>query len=158
MLKRQPRLIDGTRELDREEMMEILHRGEYGIISTIGEDGHPYGFPMSYIVKDNHIYFHCALDGHKMENIRYNDKVSFCVVGKTRLIPEDLDTSYESVIVFGRAELVHGEEKLEALIGIVNKYSKGFEMKGKMEAERDQDITAVLKISIDHMTGKKRKG
>lgn len=157
MIDRAPRLIEGTRELSKEEIMKILKEGEYGIISTIGQDGYPYGFPMSYIVQNNYIYFHCALEGHKMENIKYNNKVSFCVVGNTKLIPEDLDTGYESIVLFGKVEEVSGEEKLKALIEIVNKYCKGFELKGKFEAERDQDITAVLKISIESIAGKSRR-
>lgn len=157
LIKREPRLIEGTRKLEKEEMIKLLEEGEYGIISTIGKDGYPYGFPMSYIVMDNHIYFHCALEGHKMDNIRYNNRVSFCVVGDTKLIPEDLDTGYESVIVFGKVQEVYGEEKVKALIGIVNKYCEGYELKGKIEAERDQDITAVLKISIESIEGKSRR-
>lgn len=157
MIKRKPRLIDGTRELEKEEMIKILEEGEYGVISTIGKDGYPYGFPMSYVVMDNDVYFHCALDGHKTDNIKYNNKVSLCVVGRTELIPEDLDTGYESIIIFGKVEEVEGREKLNALIEIVNKYCEGFEIKGKMEAERDLDITAVLKISIESMTGKIRR-
>lgn len=157
MKNREPRLIDGTMAMTHEEILEVLKDGEYGIISTIGEDGYPYGFPMSYITMDEHIYFHCALDGHKLDNIKYNSKVSFCVVGETKLIPEDLDTGYKSVIVFGNAKEVQGEEKVRALIQIVKKYCEGFEHKGKFEAERDKDITTVLKISIDYATGKIRR-
>lgn len=157
MISKAPRLIDGTRRLEKEEILKILEEGEYGIVSTVGQDGHPYGFPMSYILMDNFIYFHCALEGHKMDNMRYNNRVSFCVVGDTKLIPQDLDTAYESVILFGESEEVHGEEKLKALIEIVNKYCEGFELEGKLEAERDQEITAVVKISIDSIAGKSRR-
>ncbi len=49
------------------------------------------------------IYFHCAPEGHKLENLSGNNKVSFCVVGKTQVLPDKFATNYESVIVFGTA-------------------------------------------------------
>ncbi|NMA83630.1 MAG: pyridoxamine 5'-phosphate oxidase family protein [Epulopiscium sp.] len=144
--------------LSNDKAMEILKQGEYGIVSTIGEDGYPYGFPMSYIVLDGNIYFHCAMVGHKLANINYNEKVSFTVVGRTELLPEELDTNYESVIVFGRATKVEGEEKEKALLEIVNKYAKDFIEKGKVSIEKEKSITTIIKISIEHMTGKYRWG
>lgn len=144
--------------LNHEESMRILEKEEYGIVSTIGEDGYPYGFPMSYVVLDGSIYFHCGVVGHKLDNIIYNDKVSFTVVGSTELLPEQLDTNYESIIVYGRATKVEGEEKVLALVEILDKYAKGFMNEGKISIEEDNHITTVIKISIEHITGKIRWG
>ena len=144
--------------MEEEEMMRILEDGEYGVVSTIGEDGYPYGFPMSYVLMDGNIYFHCGLVGHKMDNIIYNDKVSFTVVGKTELMPEILDTNYESIILFGRASKVQGEEKIGALMEILNKYAKDFMPEGKASIEDEKDITVVIKISIESISGKLRWG
>lgn len=144
--------------LDREESMKVLEEAEYGIVSTISEDGYPYGFPMSHIVLDDSIYFHCGIVGHKLDNISNNDKVSFTVVGNTELLPDKLDTNYESVIVYGRARKVEGEEKIVALIEILEKYAKDFMDEGKASIQEDKDITNVFKISIEHITGKIRWG
>lgn len=144
--------------LSREESMKILEEGEYGVVSTISKDGYPYGFPMSHVVLDGSIYFHCGIVGHKLDNIINNDKVSFTVVGRTELLPEKLDTNYESVIVFGKATIVEGEEKIEALIEILKKYSKDFIEEGKASIAEEKDITNVIKISIEHITGKIRWG
>lgn len=137
-----------------DESMRILEKGEHGVLSTIGEDGYPYGVPVSYAMLNGNIYFHCASDGHKLDNLVYNPKVSFCVVGDTEIIPSKFSTNYESVIVFGKAYEVHGEEKTEALLSLLNKYSKDFLDSGKAYMERDRDITTVIKISIEHLTGK----
>lgn len=48
------------RETTEERAYEILKNGEYGILSTIGEDGYPYGVPVNFAVEGNKIYFHCA--------------------------------------------------------------------------------------------------
>lgn len=145
-------------KMNEKDMMKILKEGEYGIVSTVGKDGYPYGFPMSYILMDGSIYFHCGIVGHKIDNINYSNKVSFTVVGKTELLPEILDTNYESIVLFGRARKVEGEEKIRALEEIVDKYAKGFMLKGKASIDDEKDITLVIKIEIEDITGKIRWG
>ncbi len=76
------------------------------------------------------IYFHCAVAGHKLENIAANSRVSFCVVGKTEVLSDQFATHYQSVIVFGQAEEVFDEEKHLALEGVLAKYSPGYREKG----------------------------
>ncbi|EQK46576.1 hypothetical protein LPC27_14660 [Paraclostridium bifermentans] len=90
----------------------------------------------------------------KLENINYNNKVSFCVVGKTCVIPEKFSTKYESTILFGEANEVFGEEKNEALIEILKKYSPDFIDKGKLYIKNAGDKTKVIKININKISGK----
>ncbi len=51
------------REISEHEAVELLHKAEYGVLSTVDKSGQPYGVPLSYVYKDNAIYFHCAVDG-----------------------------------------------------------------------------------------------
>lgn len=144
------------RQLSEEETKQLLTKGEYGILSTIGEDGYPYGVPVSYAYKGDKLYFHCANGvGHKLENITLNEKVSFTVVGDTEVLPAKFSTAYESVIVFGTVAPV--EDKLEALALLCHKYSPEFAQKGRDYAAHDQGKTGVYAINIEHMTGKSRK-
>ena len=46
------------RVLDRNGAEDILKKGTYGVLSTFGQDGYPYGVPVNYFYKDGHIYFH----------------------------------------------------------------------------------------------------
>ncbi|HQI17206.1 MAG TPA: pyridoxamine 5'-phosphate oxidase family protein, partial [Bacillota bacterium] len=107
------------RKTDNEKAAAILAAGEYGILSTVGDNGYAYGVPLSYAYSNGKIYFHCALEGHKLDNIRYNNKVSFCVVGATEVLPESFSTKYESVIVFGKASEADDDEKQEAHVAIL---------------------------------------
>ena len=145
------------RALDIDEVNMILEKGEYGVLSTIGENGYPYGVPVSYFYKEDKIYFHCAAGvGEKLENIKINSNVCFTVVGDTDVLPSKFSTKYESVIVFGTAsESV--EDKQIALEGLIDKYSKGFEESGMKYIASAMDKTGVYEIKIDHMTGKARK-
>lgn len=142
------------REIEIVEAKEILKNGEYGVLSTNGENGYSYGTPLSYVYFNNSVYFHCAVEGQKLENINYNNKVSFCVVGKTCVIPEKFSTKYESTILFGEANEVFGEEKNEALLELLKKYSPDFIDKGKLYIKNAVDKTRVIKMSIDKISGK----
>ena len=95
-VRRQDRLLEQAKAL------ELLEIGEYGVLSlALAEDG-PYGIPLNYVWdKKNAIYFHCANDGRKLETLKQNNKASFCVVGKTNVVPIKFSTGYESIVLSG---------------------------------------------------------
>ena len=146
-----------ARKLKDDEAFEILKNGLYGVMSTSDENGGPYGVPVSYAYLNNNIYFHCAKQGHKLDNIAANEKVSFCVVGDARNVPEEFTVKYESAIVYGRAAEVFGEEKRSGFTAIISKYSPQHIEEGLERMEKAFDKTAILRISIDHITGKAGK-
>ena len=146
------------RQLDDAEAMALLKRGEYGILSTSDEHNRPYGIPVNYVVMDDHIFFHCATAGQKLENITANRGVSFCVVGRTELIPEEFATRYESVVVSGSADIVDDAVlKDRALEALVVKYAPDHMTAGKAYIEKLKAKTTVVRISIEHLAGKARK-
>ena len=145
------------RAMDKEGIDEILRKSEYGILSTVGQNGYPYGVPVSYIYFNDSIYFHCALAGHKLDNISINNKVSFCVVGQADPLPDKFSVQYKSVILFGRASEVSPDEKNQILLEILNKYSPDYTEKGKEYINNSGKVTKVIRIDIEHITGKERK-
>lgn len=145
-----------NRELTESHGITILEQGEYGILSTLGENGYCYGVPLSYVYHDNAIYFHGALEGNKVENLLLNNKISFTVVGKTEVLPGSFSTKYESVIAFGKAIEIHEEEKIQGLKELILKYSKDFLESGMEYIKRASDKTKVFKIEIDKISAKGR--
>jgi uncharacterized protein len=145
------------RQIDDAAVISLLLKCDYGVLSTVDENGYPYGVPLSYAYANNAIYFHCALEGQKLDNIKGNDKVSFTIIGEVEALPSKFSTRYESVIVFGSAAEVFEEEKYNALVTILDKYSKNYMEQGKAYIKNDIDKTKVIKISIEHVTGKARK-
>jgi len=146
------------RRLDDAAAMSLLKRGEYGILSTSDQYNRPYGIPVNYVVIEDRIFFHCATEGQKLENITANQGVSFCVVGRTELLPEQFSTRYESVVVSGTAAIVDDHDlKNKALEALVAKYASDHMAAGKAYIEKLMDKTAVVQISIDHLAGKARK-
>lgn len=144
------------RAMDMESTAKVLERGEFGILSTVDEDGQAYGTPLSYVFVENKIYFHCALEGTKLKNIKDNPRVCFTVVGSTKVLAEKFSTEYESVMAFGRAEIIDGEEKVMALRKIILKYSPDFIPQGEAYIERAKDKTCVVRIETEIITGKHR--
>ncbi|KLE15416.1 pyridoxamine 5'-phosphate oxidase family protein [Clostridium sp. C8] len=145
------------RKIDRLEAIQLLKKCEYGVLSTMNENGYPYGVPLSYIYTNDSIYFHSALEGHKLENLKNNDKVSFCVVGQTNVLPDKFSTKYESVIIFGSAKEVFDDEKNVVLLELINKYSPDYIEKGKIYIKNAGSKTKVIKVNIDHISGKARR-
>lgn len=142
------------KEVFEKDIEDILNEGEYGVLSLTGENGYPYGVPVNYAYHNNSIYFHCAGEGQKLDIIKRHEKVSFCTVSETELVPEKFTTKYKSVIAFGTAAIIIGEEKMVALGKLIEKYSPGFEEMGKRYISAEEGDTTVIKISVDHITGK----
>ena len=150
---REIRLKD--RAVNGEKAIEIITKGSYGVLSTIGEDGYPYGVPLNYTYYDNCICFHCAQEGLKLENINFNNKVSFCVVTKSDVLGNEFDTDYESAIAFGKANVIADDsEKNKILLSVLNKYSADYLKAGNNYMKKYWDETKVIKIKIEHLSGK----
>lgn len=143
--------------MDPDAAMALLQDGEYGILSTADENNQPYGIPVNYALMQNRIVFHSATEGRKLENITANSVVSFCVVGKTELIPEEFATRYESVVVSGPATVIEDAElKRAALLALVLKYAPAHISAGKAYIDRLIDRTTVVAIAISDLSGKCR--
>jgi nitroimidazol reductase NimA-like FMN-containing flavoprotein (pyridoxamine 5'-phosphate oxidase superfamily) len=141
--------------LDDKKAIGIIIKGSFGVLSTIDEDGYPYGVPLNYTYFDNCICFHCAQKGHKIENIDFNNKVSFCVVTKSDVLANEFDTDYESAIAFGKATVVTDDsEKKDILLSVLNKYSSEYIKAGNNYMKKYWDETKVIKINIEYLSGK----
>lgn len=144
------------RQMSDEQALELLKNGEYGVLCTVNTENQPFGTPLSYVFIDGNIYFHCATDGTKLDNIENNSKVCFTVVGKTEIMPEQFSTNYESVMAFGKATLVVGEEKVNVFKKILKKYSNDYYEEGMKYLEKAKDKAKVVKIELDGYSGKHR--
>ena len=145
------------KKLSDEETIEILKSGEEGILATIGKDNYPYAVPLNYSYHDNCIYFHCAPSGHKIDNMNHNSKVSFCVVKETQIIPENFSTKFKSVVLFGIAQELSGDEKEEGLMILVRSLSSDHIKAGEKYIKKAIEKTRVFKINIEHISGKRAK-
>ncbi len=144
-----------NREVAEEEARRILDRAEYGVLATVGADGWPYAVPVNHAVSGDTIYVHCARAGHKLDNLAHQERVSYCAVASARVLPEQLSTLYESAIVFGRAALVDDPaERQHALELLARRFCGGLTPAARETIRADGPRTAVVRIRIEHITGK----
>lgn len=140
------------------ETEKILEDGAYGYFATTGSDGYAYGVPVNYVYMNNCIYVHGSKIGHRIDNVKFNPSVSFCVVDGVKVLADKFDTLFRSTIIFGKAELVdEKEEKSRALMALLEKYSSDYMEKGLKYMNSQIDNTSVIRISIEYMTGKAQK-
>ena len=148
---------NSERLISTEEAMVILRKGEYGILSMCTPDNSAYGIPISYALVNKVLYFHCAAEGDKLDFLRSNNKVSFCVVCNTKVLPAKFATLYESAIAFGTTSEIDGEEKRDALMHIIEKYSSDHIQKGIELINKQIEKVNIIKLSIESVSGKARK-
>ncbi len=145
------------RATSAEEARSLLESAEYGVLSMCSAAGLPYGVPLNFALAGNSLYFHCAPEGRKIDLLRANPRVSFCVVGSTEVLPEQFGTKYESVVAAGTVEELAAEEKRQGLILLVRKYSPNHVREGLEYIDRHIDKTRVFRIRLDSITGKARR-
>jgi nitroimidazol reductase NimA-like FMN-containing flavoprotein (pyridoxamine 5'-phosphate oxidase superfamily) len=138
--------------MSKEMTLDLLSRGQEGILGTIGDNGYPYTVVVNYVYLDDKIYFHCAKTGQKIDNINFNNNVSFSVYDNVKVIGEELTTHYESLAVFGKARVI--ETSRDILLALVNKYADLDQEKVLSMIDKEINITALVEIEIDHITGK----
>ncbi len=144
------------RALDDAASLALLQSGEYGVLSTVDATGQAYGTPLSYVFLDNKIYFHCAEQGHKINNLEQNAKVCFTVVGAVQAAyDKDFTTYYESVVVFGEAsKILDYDEKFKSLNELARKYLPEHMDKAHESITKSIGRTAIFAISAERITGK----
>lgn len=144
----------GKQLLSMEDTIAVMKRNTNGVLACLGDEDYPYAVPLSYVYFNDKIYFHSAKAGHKIDSITNNSKVSFSVTDEDTIISKEYTTYFRSVIAFGKSRIVEGDEKLEAFLSLVKKYS-GDQPEEAQHKEIDECSHAyIIAIDIEHITGK----
>ena len=147
--------------LSREECVRVLQQATSGVLSVAGDDGYPYGVPLSFAWSEGKLYFHAAKSGHKLDALRRQEKASFCVILQDHVVPEEFTTYYRSVIAFGRVRIIESDddpEKRRGLDLLADKYSQDVSAKSREdEIGKLKQALVVLVLDIEHATGKEAR-
>ena len=154
-----PEMRRKDRQIGDEQAREILAGAEYGFLSTVMPDGRSHCVPFNFAMEGDRIYLHCSTaEGTTLKNLAADERVCFSCVGRTKLLPEKFATLYESCVVFGRAEIVEDEAlRRHGLELLLKKYSPDFPDEGQAYIEKLFELTAVVHIRIEHISGKARR-
>jgi nitroimidazol reductase NimA-like FMN-containing flavoprotein (pyridoxamine 5'-phosphate oxidase superfamily) len=157
-----------NRVMTDEESAALLQRAQAGRVATVCADGTPYITPLNYAYEaaTGRIYIHHSSKGGRLlDNLDVNNTVCFeadepveAVNAQTGEHICDIDYAYQSVICYGRMSIADGEEKMNGLqllgekyaaAGVVNQ-SNGFE-------QHKLDRLVVLVIEVTSISGKCRE-
>jgi hypothetical protein len=148
---------------DRHEIEQVLTKAQI-LRLGINEKGRPpYIVPVNFGYRDGVIFFHSSYDGKKMELIAKDPVVSFeAEADATIVAPEkrtracDWGVAYRSVMGNGSATiLTDTDEKREALRIIMTGVAPDVDPSTFTFPNEILTITAVVKIEVEQMTGKK---
>ena len=145
-------------KLKDETAEKILREGLYGTLALTDNEGYAYAVPMNYSYANGKIYFHSAKSGHKIDAMRNNPKVSFCVVSQHEVISEEFTSYYASVIAFGKIKVVEDNDDPDKILGL-KLLAKKFSPNESIE-RTDKEIYGKLNalvvpvLEIEHLTGK----
>ena len=144
----------GKQLLSMEDTVAVMGRCTNGVLACLGDEDYPYAVPLSYVYFNDKIYFHSAKAGHKIDSIMKNPKVSFSVIDEDTIVSEKYTTYFRSVIAFGKARIVEGDERLEAFEALVEKYSGDQPEKAKHKEIAGCTQAYMVAIDVEHITGK----
>ena len=137
------------------EVLRILEAENAGVLSLIGDNGYPYGVPISYVYYDNKFYFHSAKSGHKIDAIIKNQKASFTIIEKNTIVKEEYTTYFRSVIAFGKVRIIEDEEEQKSsLLRLADKFNPGEITRHLEEIKKGGKALYMLQFDIEHITGK----
>ena len=152
-----------SRAMDAAFALEVLDKAPYITVSFTRPDGTPYGVPLSLArTDDKTFYFHCALEGEKLDCIAAHPHVALSAV--TRCTPTvgpkdgSFTLQYKSSMAVGKAEIVtNRDEKIEALRAICQRFLPHHMDAFDDAIARSLERTAVVKITLTEPPTGKRK-
>ena len=148
-----------AQQLSSAACIDILKRQTSGVLSVLGDDGYPYGVPMSFCYADGKIIFHSASQGHKIDALKRCSKVSFTVIDRDTVVEEEYTTYFRSVIAFGRVRIVTDDaEKRQCLDLLAQRYNPQDSAAHRGEVlDRNLAAVCMLEMTIEHMSGKQAR-
>lgn len=152
-----------SREMDAAFALEVLDKAPFVTVSMTRPDGTPYGLPLSLArTDDKTFYFHCALEGEKLDCIAHHPTVFLSAVSlcAPTVGPKDgsFTLQYKSATAIGNAELVTDrEEKIAAMRAICMRFLPRHMAAFDEAIDRSLERTAVVRITLTEPPIGKRK-
>lgn len=146
------------REMDKDFALSVADKCEYAVLSLITPEGKPYAIPLSVVRYGENMYFHCAMEGEKIDCMRANPNGCMVCVGDTEVQENKFTTKFESAIIKGRlSEVTEESEKIYALRILCEKFTPTNMHDFDNAIKQSLSRTAIWKMSIDEITGKCKK-
>jgi uncharacterized protein len=145
---------------DTKRLAEIVKSGQYAVLALCRE-GEPYAVTLNYGFDEaaQSLYFHCALEGQKLDFLRANPRACATVIRDLGYQHGHCSHAYASAVIHGEVEWIGAESERQHAIEIMIRH---------LEREPDKVLrktseqaatwthTQMFKLRIGRMTGKER--
>jgi uncharacterized protein len=149
------------REITDISVIESIIAQSYACRLGLVDGDMPYVVAMNFgYVRGNpsKLYFHCGVEGRKLDIIAKNNNVCFQFDINPQLVVAEkacgFSMKYQSVIGFGKIYRVESEEeRIEAMNAVMKQYTgkEDFEYNPKI-----MQVTVALRLEIDSISGKQK--
>ncbi len=149
---------------DVQEMIRILDTTNIGRLATVDAEGYPYMTPVNFVFYQGCVYFHCAPEGEKLNNLARSPRVGFEVDLPLAYLEAGFNPEkdpcrthqlYRSVVIRGAARIVpDGELKTAALNALVAKHEGHRDFSPVTPESAAYKGCRVIEIKPEKMTGK----
>ncbi len=146
---------------DKATIYKILDAGFLAHVGFV-TDGQPFVIPTAYGREGDTLYIHGSAASRMLKDLTKGIPVCVTVTHLDGLVlarsSYNHSMNYRSVVAFGNAHLVEGEEKERALYLISENILKGRWEEAREPNEKELKATSVLAIPIDQASAKIRTG
>ena len=132
---------------------EAMIAGTREGVLAMCNNGVPYALPVNFGYLDGRFYFHCGIYGKKLDTLRVNPNVSFCIYkyfGEQNSHGDPRCHGFwQSVLAFGQARIIENNaEKAEAFQKFMSWYGVPAFVMNPMAAQ----MTLAIEMTVDYMT------
>ncbi|MDR3629724.1 MAG: pyridoxamine 5'-phosphate oxidase family protein [Desulfocapsaceae bacterium] len=149
---------------DQMTVRRLLVRCRVGRLASTGRDGYPYITPVNYVFFQDAIYFHCARQGEKLDNILADSRVCFEIDIPLAYLdlafdpvrpPCQVHQFYHCIIIRGRAEIVEDlTEKVAALNALMAVHEGQPDFAAITADAQAVGLCAVIAVRIERLSCK----
>lgn len=146
---------------DLEEIYSIIDAGFLCHVSYVSGD-ESMMIPTSYGRKNDEIYIHGSTKNAMMRQILDGQTICIAITHLDGIVLArtlfDTGVNYRSLVIYGTAQLVNDDEKIEGLHIITENVIKGRWEEVPIGDENELKATMVIKIKIERLSAKVRTG
>jgi uncharacterized protein len=143
---------------DQGEIARLLKQGKYAIIA-LAKDNVPYIVTLSYgyDAEDGSLYFHCALQGRKLDWLSANARVCATVIEDLGYLENECEHAYRSLVIEGNLtkvdDLAGKKKALTVLLDHLESDPAPI-LKRNIMDDSSYDKVVILRLKADLIKGK----
>lgn len=151
------------RMMGEDSSYDLLRRAQWVTLAMVNARpesplgvGSPYAIPISVVEYEGSFFFHCGLQGHKIDNLKEDNRVCISCVGNAEVDEEHFSFRYQSAVFFATVEQVLDHKyKEQVLFALSKRYAPSVD--SREEIAKVGAKTGIWKLHIVGSSGKQRK-